>query len=211
MDGVLVDSEVAHRDAWVLLGEEIGVPFSREVFESTFGMHNRQILPLWLGEDLGEERIEEYSTRKEALYREAARSTLRPLPGIPERLHALHHEGWKMAVGSSGPRLNVEMVLEILGVSHLFSALSTGDDVTEGKPHPEVFLKAIERLGIDARRCVVIEDAPQGVQAGLRAGARVIAVTSTRPAVELSRAHRVLDSLAGLHRELLLELIDGAS
>ncbi len=207
MDGVLVDSEEAHLVAWQKLGDEIGIPFSKEVFESTFGMHNRQILPLWIGEELAEDVLTAHSDRKEALYREAARDTLKPLPGIPERLHELHEAGWKLAVGSSGPKPNVEMVLEILGTSHLFTALSTGDDVKNGKPHPEVFLKAVERLELPAERCIVIEDAPQGVTAGLRAGAKVVAVTSTKPREELSESHWVVDCLTELSSEKLMGLL----
>jgi beta-phosphoglucomutase len=206
MDGVLVDSSEAHFAAWSRLGEELGVAHPREVFESTFGMHNRQIIPLWLGGRVAEDAVQRYSDRKEAIYRELAATEVRPLDGVVELIQSLHANGFRLAVGSSGPRPNVELILGLLGVKELFHALSTGDEVTHGKPNPEVFLKAADKLGCPPERCVVIEDAPQGVEAGVAAGAKVIAVTSTRPASELSKAHVVIASLRDVSPDLVARL-----
>ncbi len=112
-----------------------------------------------------------------------------------------------LAVGSSGPSPNVELILKFLGAADKFTALSTGDEVRHGKPDPEVFLIAARKLGLPPDQCVVIEDAPQGVKAGLAAGAKVIAVTSTKPREELQEAHLVVDSLAELSAERLRELL----
>lgn len=211
MDGVLVDSSAAHLLAWTELGEELGVPHTRQFFESTFGMHNRQILPLWLGEQVPPDEIERLSERKEAMYRQLAATSVAPVAGVVELIQSLSQAGFRLAVGSSGPRPNVELVLGILGVTGLFHGLSTGDEVLHGKPHPEVFLKAAKKLGLLPQRCVVIEDAPQGVEAGLAAGSRVVAVTTTRPADELRRAHRVVTSLCELTAASLLELLGAAT
>jgi beta-phosphoglucomutase len=210
MDGVLVDSSEAHYAAWSRLGEGLGVPHPREVFERTFGMHNRQIIPLWLGAHVAEEEIERLSRLKEAMYREAAPGAVRPIDGVLELIGSLHAEGLSLAVGSSGPRENVELVLELLGVGARFSALSTGDEVRRGKPDPEVFLKAAAKLGLAPRSCAVVEDAPAGVEAALAAGMRAIAVTTTRPAAELRRAHLIVESLRELGVRRVREVIAGA-
>jgi beta-phosphoglucomutase len=207
MDGVLVDSSACHYQAWSRLGAELGVPHPREVFERTFGMHNRQILPIWLGKDLPPAELERLSARKEAFYREAAADSVAPLPGVVPLIVALSDSGFALAVGSSGPLANVELILEVLGVRPRFTALATGDDVEHGKPHPEVFLKAAERLELPPAQCAVIEDAPQGIEAGLAAGARVVAVASTRPAAELKRAHLVVNALTELEPAVLRRLI----
>ncbi len=89
-----------------------------------------------------------------------------------------------------------------------FAALSTGDEVRHGKPDPEVFLIAARKLELPPQQCVVIEDAPQGVAAGIAAGAKVVAVTSTKPAEELQAAHLVVDTLSELGPERLRKLID---
>lgn len=197
MDGVLVDSAEVHYQAWHQLGIETGVAFDRPLFEQTFGMHNDQIIPLWLGE-AARDRLEQLATRKEQLYREAAPGAVEGLEGAVDLVRALEVDGFKLAVGSSGPLLNVQLTLELLGLSDCFQALSTGDDVAQGKPHPEVFLRAAERLGLPPNRCVVVEDAPQGIEAGLRGGFPVIAVTSSRPARSLAGAKLVVHSLREL-------------
>jgi beta-phosphoglucomutase len=211
MDGVLVDSSDAHYRAWSRLGEELGKPHPREIFEQTFGMHNRQIIPLWLGKDIPPEEVERLSERKEEMYREIAAGSLKPLEGVVELIAALFEDGFLLAVGSSGPTANVELVLNVLGVRDRFVALSTGNDVHHGKPHPEVFLKAAGKLRLPPASCAVIEDAPQGILAGLAAGARVVAVSSTRPAAELTRAHLVVDSLTELEPARLRGLIERGS
>jgi len=208
MDGVLVDSSEAHYAAWKRLGEQVGVPFERRLFDETFGMTNFQIIPKWLGPKAAQADIPGLSVHKEEMYREVARSVLKPLDGVPELLESLWAAGFRMAVGSSGPKANVEMVLEILGAADKFTAMATLEEVTQGKPDPQVFLIAARKLGLPPSRCVVLEDAPQGVQAGLAAGAKVLAVTSTRPAHALHGAHRIVHSLREVDARKLEALVD---
>lgn len=195
VDGVLVDSKEAHFVAWCRLAEEVGKPHPRDFFERTFGMHNREIIRAWLGPETPSDQVERLSAWKEAKYREVAAAALEPLDGAPDLVRALAADGFRLAVGSSGPPENIALALRVLGLEEAFHAVSSGRDVSEGKPHPEVFLKAAAKLGLPPSRCVVFEDAPQGVEAGLRAGARVIAVASTREALELRGAHLVVRSL----------------
>lgn len=206
MDGVLVDSSEAHYQSWRLLGEREGHPFTPELFGRTFGMHNQQILPLWLGQDLPQSEIDRLADWKESTYRQLAPRLLRPIPGVLELISALRAQGVPLAVGSSGPLANIRLILQTLELEEAFSALSTGEDVTHGKPDPEVFLVAARRLQLEPARCVVLEDAPQGVEAARRAGMAVLAITSSRPAEDLS-ADRVVESFAGLEPGQLEELL----
>lgn len=207
MDGVLVDSSEAHYQGWCLLGKEVGEPFDRALFDETFGMTNYEIIPMWLGERVADVDVEALSVRKEALYRKVAASALKPLAGVMELVDSLWSNGFRLAIGSSGPRPNVEMVLDILDVREKFSAMATLEDVSAGKPDPQVFVVAASKLGLPPARCVVLEDAPQGVDAGLAAGAKVVAVASTRPARALSRAHVVVESLSEVDADRLKTLI----
>lgn len=211
MDGVLVDSAEAHYQAWRMLGEELGVPFERKFFQETFGMTNFAIIPRWLGPRAAQVDIAALSAHKEELYRQVARSVLKPLDGVQQLLDSLAKAGFRMAIGSSGPRANVEMVIEILHIADKISAMSTLEEVKRGKPDPEVFLVAASKLGLPPSRCVVVEDAPQGVQAGLAAGAKVLAVTSTRCAEELRHAHLIVNSLREVDALTLQALIDSST
>ena len=208
MDGVLVDSSEAHFQAWQGLGMEIGKPFTRELFQLTFGMHNQQIVPLWMEQEVEQAELDRLANIKETTYRRLVTELMRPIPGVIDLVAALHAEGVTMAVGSSGPLPNIQLVLQQLGISHFFSALSTGEDVRHGKPDPEVFLVAARRLGRPPSRCVVLEDAPQGVEAARRGGMAVLGITSSRAEEDL-QADRVVASFEGLRpadlRALLVE------
>jgi HAD superfamily hydrolase (TIGR01509 family) len=197
MDGVLVDSSEAHFQAWHQLGEREGRPFTREMFCQTFGMHNQQILPMWTGTELESLEMERLADWKEATYRELAPRLMRPIPGVVALIRALQAEGVPLAVGSSGPLPNIRLILESLSLQDCFSALATGEDVRHGKPDPEVFLVAARRLNLEPARCVVVEDAPQGVEAARRAGMAVLAITSSRPARDLA-ADQVVESFESL-------------
>jgi HAD superfamily hydrolase (TIGR01509 family) len=184
------------------------VPFGRRFFDETFGMTNFHIIPKWLGSRAAKMDIPVLSAHKEDLYRQVARSILKPLDGVPDLLTSLAAAGFRMAIGSSGPRANVEMVLEILAARDKFAAMATLEEVSAGKPDPQVFLVAARKLALPPSRCVVIEDAPQGVEAGLAAGAKVLAVTSTRPAGALRHAHLIVNSLRQVDAKKLQALID---
>jgi beta-phosphoglucomutase len=209
MDGVLVDSSAAHYEAWRRLGEREGRPFSPELFRQTFGMHNGQILPLWLGSDAEPAEMDRMAAWKEATYRELAADLMEPIPGVLQLIERLHDAGVPMAVGSSGPLANIQLILRTLGVENRFQALSTGEDVLHGKPDPEVFLVAARRLGMPPQRCVVLEDAPQGIEAARRAGMAVLAVSSSRPPAELA-ADRVVSSFEELQPAELQALLPPA-
>jgi beta-phosphoglucomutase len=101
---------------------------------------------------------------------------LTPLPGAAEWVHRLERDGWRQAVASSAPRLNVEVVVRALGLVGQFGALVAAEDVVHGKPAPDVFLAAADRLAVPPARCVVVEDAPAGIEAARRAGMRSIGV-----------------------------------
>jgi beta-phosphoglucomutase len=197
VDGVLTDSYIPHYKSWERMFGEIGVEFSDEQFRSTFGRTNRDIFAqLYPGEAMTAERTKELGDRKEALYREIINENFTPLPGAVELIDALSAAGFKLAVGSSGPPENVRLTLEKLGRADRFDAMVTGADVTHGKPNPEVFLKAAERLGVPTAQCAVIEDAPQGIEAANAAGMTSIAILGTTTREKLAHAKLIV---AGHH------------
>ena len=207
MDGVLVDSNAAHFRAFRRIGLELGHTFTDAQLEQTFGMHNNQIFPLLLGHDPGADVVTALALRKEAYYRELAREALQPIPGALDLFWSLHRAGWKLAVGSSGPAANVALAIEVLGIGHALDAVVTGDDVRHGKPAPDVFLLCLERLGLPAHHCVVVEDAPGGVHAAHAAGVVAVALTSSRPAADLAHADLVVERLADVTPETMRALL----
>ena len=142
----------------------------RSTFAADFGQTSRDILRRRLHEDLTEARFREIDDRKEGYYREIIREKFPAMNGADDLIEALAGDGFRLAVGSSGPPENVELAIEKLRSGRLISAKVTGADVTRGKPDPQVFLMAAERLGVPPASCVVIEDAVHGVEAAKRAG-----------------------------------------
>jgi beta-phosphoglucomutase len=133
---------------------------------------------------------------KETRYRTLVRELgIELLPGVRGWLERLQAAGWRQAVASSAPRANVETLIEILGIGAFFGALVAAEDVQRGKPDPQVFLTAAERLAVPPARCVVLEDAPAGIEAAHRAGMRAIGIRSSHPGLQANITVDTLDEL----------------
>jgi beta-phosphoglucomutase len=178
LDGTLVDSEEFHWRSWRDTMEGEGVALSYEQFLASFGQRNDRILPAWLGSDADRARMQRIGDSKEAAYRRLAEAHgLKPLPGAEHWLMALGAAGWKQAIASSAPRANAETMLRVSGLGYYFDTVVTAEDVTHGKPAPDVFLEAASRLGVPPARCIVVEDAAAGIEGARRAGMRSIGVS----------------------------------
>jgi beta-phosphoglucomutase len=197
LDGVLVDSGWAHKQAWRDLARKEGFEISDEFFYTTFGMQNYQIIPMLTG-GASEEQVDRMSEWKEQRYREIIAERLLPLEGAEALLDELSSAGFVLAVGSSAPRVNLNLIVERLGMQRYFRAYVTSEDVSRSKPAPDTFLKAAEKLSLPPCRCAVVEDAVPGVEAAKAAGMSVVAVTSTRRREDLRQADVIVDSLAEL-------------
>ncbi len=206
MDGVLADTGPIHFESWVNLGREIGVEFTREFFEQTFGQQSPAITQKLVGPEADEELIEEWSDFKEKNYREIVRDKLVPLPGVLEILADLKSKGFKLAIGSSGPSENVDLLLTSLKIKYYFDVIITAAEVKKGKPEPDVFLIIAKTLNIDPKNCIVIEDAPVGIEAAKRARMTSIAVTTTHNKVELLDADLIIKDLTEISIEDILRL-----
>ncbi len=197
MDGVLIDSYEAHLASWNRMLADHGLSMSREQFAETFGQTSREIIRATWPDQAGDaETVARWDAEKEAHYRQILCEEFPTMPGAPELIERLARAGFALAVGSSGPPENVQVCLENLPGGQRFQAAVTGRDVTHGKPHPEVFCQAAEKLDVAPRRCAVIEDALAGLEAANRAGMVAVALTGTTPAEKLAeRALAVVDSL----------------
>ena len=177
LDGTLVDSEEFHWLSWRDTMRVEGIELTYAQFLASFGQRNDRILAAWLP-DADPERARRIGDEKEAEYRRlVAKRGLAPLPGAREWLAVLRQSGWKQAIASSAPGQNVTTMLRVLELEPYLDAIVSAEDVTIGKPDPQVFLKAAEKLGIPPRRCIVVEDAAAGVEGGRRGGMRTIGVT----------------------------------
>jgi HAD superfamily hydrolase (TIGR01509 family) len=179
-------------------------------FKATFGMRNQQIIPMCFdfvnADDHAE--IARLGNRKEELYREILRRDgIEPLPGVVALLAELKELGKPTAVRTTTPRLNIETIMAMTGLAPYFQAIVSAEDVTVGKPDPQVFLKAGEKIGCPPERCLVFEDAHVGIEAGKRAGMKVLAVATTHPLESLHQADAAFVNLSGLTVETILAAV----
>lgn len=196
MDGTLVDNMHVHTDAWAKLLEENGIEMDRHNFlVATAGKTNREILPTIFGE-LSDERITELAVRKEMLYREAYLPERKPVDGLIDFLTRSQELGIKMAVATAAANPNMEFILDGLDLRRFFDAITTANDVKQGKPDPAMFLVSAEKLGVDPTNCIVFEDAFGGFEAAHRAGMRSIGITTVNSAEDILKCDSVVEAHA---------------
>jgi beta-phosphoglucomutase len=181
LDGVIVSTDEFHYLAWKELADAEGIPFDRNDNERLRGVSRMESLEILL-----EKASKTYSDavkldmaeRKNTIYR-GLLERLSPadlLPGVAGVLEGLRARGVKIAIGSSSK--NAGPILQAIGLADAFDAVADGTHITRSKPDPEVFTLAAQRVDVLAEHCLVVEDAHAGVEAGLAAGMRVLAVGS---------------------------------
>lgn len=198
LNGTLVDDIRFHFQAWKALGERVGFAMDEAIFQSCNGLKNEDIFPRLLGREVGPSLLEALGREKEEHYRALYRPHLAPVRGAVELLSVLRGRGVKLAVASSAPIENRAMVLDGLGWNETFDVVVANEGL-RGKPEPDIFLAAAERLGIEPKACLVFEDAVNGVVAARAAGMNVIGVTTNVPAESLRTAgarHTIADFTA---------------
>lgn len=173
LDGVLCHTDRFHYRAWKKVADEIGVPFDETVNRRLRGVSRLESLEIILEksrETFSEEQKEQLAEEKNTYYRTLL-SEMTPAdmePPVREMLQELRAQGIQIAVGSSSK--NAPFIIERLGAEKAFDAVCDGTMITHSKPHPEVFLKAAQALGLEPGECLVVEDAPAGLEAAKAAG-----------------------------------------
>lgn len=181
-DGVIVDSGPLHERAWNQVAQERGQSITHEIFLGGFGVKNDLFIRDMLRWSSDPVEIDSIITRKEALFQSYLENEpIHLISGVKEFLFDLKKKKIPFALGSSSIRKNIDLVLEKVGLTEIFEIIISGEMVSHGKPDPEVFLKAATALRVNPSDCCVFEDAPLGVEAAIRAGMGVVALTTTFP------------------------------
>ena len=176
-----------------------------------FGMSNRDTLTYLLERPPEPFELETISGRKEETFRMEAQWLVRPMPGALTLLGELEEAGWLQAVASSAPKANIDLLLATLGIRGRFQAILSGEELETGKPDPTLFLRAAKALQLSPDRCVVVEDAPAGVEAAHKAGMSCIAVATTRSRDVLAKVTSstlLFDDLTQVKEESFSNLIN---
>ncbi|MFC2020124.1 HAD family hydrolase [Chloroflexota bacterium] len=195
MDGVIVDSGPYHFLAWREVFRRRGANLTKADFRRMFGQRNDSIIGQILGSDLSAAEVDIIADEKEESFRRSIKQKVRSFPGVVELVGSLLEHGFRMAVATSAPLANTQLVIGELGIGSCFQAIVNGREVSEGKPSPQIFLLAASRLAVPPDRCIVVEDATAGVTAAKAAGMRCLAVTNTHARNSLKAADLIVDTL----------------
>jgi HAD superfamily hydrolase (TIGR01509 family) len=180
LDGTIVANMPLHAAAFGAFMARHGLPPLDEGQRARLdGKRNSDIFPELFGRALPPEQLRAFAAEKEALYRELSRGRLAPARGLLRLLARLAARGIPAAIATSGPAENVRHTLAELALNERLGVVVRGDEVPRGKPHPDIFLAAAARLGVDAPSCLAFEDSPAGVAAACAAGMRCVALTSS--------------------------------
>lgn len=207
VDGTMVNSEPLHVAAWDQALREYGFELLNlsESFRETMAGKKPIVIAQEMVEELTLPTVtENFLALKSSFFLEKAREHLEGMPGVVESVHRFKDAGYKLAIGTSLDKDYLDLILNRLNLAGLFDAIVTGDQIKNGKPHPETYVTVFERLELEPTECVVLEDAQTGIQSAKAAGALCIAIINNDAVTQRTEeADIVVSSL----NEVTLELI----
>lgn len=211
MDGVLIANTEFHINAWLQFAQQHNRLLTWELYvEHINGRVAADAMAYVFQRPISPDELTALTEEKEAIYRELYRPYRQPTPGLLPFLDALRAQSVKLAVGTSAPESNVRFTLDELPLRAYFDVVVDASMIQRGKPDPEIYLTAAQRVGIEASQCLVFEDALAGIEAGLRAGMKVVALATTHTHDELANtgASLIIDDFTGLSVDAVRALIE---
>lgn len=181
----MIDNMRFHDEAWFELLDGKGAQFDRSTFFArTAGMKNPPILRMMLGGHLTDEECEILSQEKEAHYRRLYKEHMAPIGGLPLFFDQALSEGIRLGVATSAPVENIDFIMDGLGMREKFEVIVGAADIEHSKPAPDIYLKSAAKLGVKPEECLVVEDAPIGIESACRAGCPCLVLTTSLTAEE---------------------------
>jgi beta-phosphoglucomutase family hydrolase len=208
MDGVIADTAEYHLIGWQMVFQRRGANYSAEDFRFNTGKRSDTIVKSVLGENLLPDEIAGIVREKDETFRQLIGENIKSFPGVAKLIVSLKKHKFKIAIASSAPMENILLIIKSLKVHSYFDAIISGWEVSRGKPDPQTFLLAAEKLGVEPKCCIVIEDAIAGVTASKRANMHCVAVTNTTPKEELKEADIITDTLEDITINTLKKLLN---
>lgn len=207
MDGVLIDSWEKHYKAFQIMFSNHGWDVPEEHFTASFGMPNFETIKLVTGNKLDQSEVQQMADEKKEIFCELIQEEAEFMPGVEQWLNKFREDGIRQALATSGTWQSINVILDALQARGYFKAIISGEDGV-AKPDPMIFLKAAESLEVAPENCLVIEDSPFGLTAAEAAGMKAVAVTTTHPSQNLTKAALVINDLTELKTQQVNELFE---
>ena len=203
MDGVVVDNLPYHVDAWLLFCEKKQIPLTREIFYKELnGMNSKDTFEWFYKRPMTREEVHPLEEEKEVIYRDFYRPHLAPAPGLVDFLKEIRAAGIKTALATSAGPGNIDFTIDGIGLRDQFDVIVGGAEVSKGKPDPEIYLLAAQKLGVEPANCWVIEDSLQGIKSGQSAGCKVAGITTSHTREELAHTNIQSQDFVGLFEKI---------
>ncbi|MCF1750369.1 HAD family hydrolase [Mariniradius sediminis] len=185
MDGTLVDSIPFHQEAWLRFLESHGIHLGPDEFHAQNHGTIDEMIRRFFPAVQDSTALYALGQEKERTYREIYKPHIHEVAGLTPFLERIHTLGIQAHLATMGDRPNIDFVLDGLGIRSFFSSITGAEEVSKGKPNPEVFLRSIEKAKVHASDCWVLEDSKGGILAGAAAGCLVIGITTSHSPEEL--------------------------
>lgn len=209
MDGVIADTNPYHTKAFERFFDKYNVPYTLAEFEQhMYGKHNSYVMRYFFKREIPHEEFLELEKEKEGLFRDLYAAEAQAIAGFIPFLKELRQQDFKTAIATSAPKVNLDLIVDALGIRPLMDSILTAEDVTKHKPDPQVYLKSAEILGVPPANCLVFEDSHSGITAGQAAGMEVIAVLSTHTKDELPPCNYYIEDYTKLPLEDINALLN---
>lgn len=208
MDGVIVNNHIYHFESWQILAAKYDISIDEEFYRTQMnGRTFTGIMQVLFEKEVSMKQAKEIADEKEQIYRDLFRPHLQLTDGLMTFLDLAKSHQIPMVVGTSAPSENVTFTLDGLDIRSYFKGVIDAQAVTKGKPDPEVYLKCAQLVGRDPENCIVFEDAISGIEAGEKAGCKVIALATSHKKEELN-ADLIVDDFTVLNLDILQQLLD---
>lgn len=208
MDGVIMDNNAFHEKAWVKFCQKYGILLTNEELHTyIFGRVAKDTVDYLFRKDHSPQEVEHYLIEKENIYRELYRKEIRLIRGILPFLKELKQKQVPTALATSAPPGNVDFAFNYLPVKSYFNVILDASHILNGKPDPEIYIKAAKMLDLEPRKCFIFEDSKSGIKAALDAGANVIGVATTHSESELQGTVGVIRDFSEMNYDQLISIL----
>jgi len=205
MDGVIIDNHIYHYKAWQALAKTYDLDLNEEDYRNHMNGRTIGEVVRFLQKNASEEEVKRIGIEKEVLYRDLYQPFLTPTKGLWSFLSNAQEHKIPMCIGTSAPKENVSFTINGLGIGHYFKTILDDRSVTKGKPHPEIYQKCAQSIGLPNEQCIVFEDALAGIEAGKAAGSKVIALATSYERSALN-ADLVINDFSEINIQTLYDL-----
>lgn len=202
MDGTMIDNMHSHEEAWKEFCLHRGIVLSNIDFKQKIsGFKNEQIIMNLFGYSLAPTQIAEYASDKESIYREIYKPKIKEVLGLTDLIIKIKKLNIRIAIATTAPKANRIFALKELHLENFFDVILGEEDVKNGKPNPEIYIKTAKLLNVIPKACLVFEDSPVGLQAGKGAGMNVVGLTTSHSKDELALADLIIENFLDLKLE----------